>query len=74
VSFRLKGWAKVWSSWLDYPPRRITTDQEGQFRIAALFPSYEFRLSDGRGELPFGGGLRSGQTKDLGDVQLKQPE
>ena len=74
IAFRLKRWAKVWSSWLDYSPRRITTDQEGQFRIEALLPGYEFRLSDGKGEVLFGEGLRAGHTKDLGDVQLKQPQ
>jgi RNA polymerase sigma factor (sigma-70 family) len=72
VSFRLKGWANVGSSWLDYPPRHITTDQEGRFRIGALLPGYEFRLSDGKGILPFGGGiLRPGQAEDLGDVKMK---
>jgi hypothetical protein len=50
---------------------RIETDHEGRFRIEALLPGYEFRLSDGKGELPFGGALRSGQTKDLGDVKMK---
>ncbi|MCI0458659.1 MAG: carboxypeptidase-like regulatory domain-containing protein [Gemmataceae bacterium] len=68
VTFRLKGW----KSWLDYPPERIQTDREGRFRIEALLPGYEFRLSDGKGELPIGGALRSGQTKDLGDVQMKR--
>ena len=55
---------------LTIPPSRIKTDPEGRFRIEALLPGYEFRLSDGKGELPFGDALRSGQTKDLGDVQL----
>ena len=56
------------------PPRRITTDQEGRFRIEALLPGYEFRLSDDKGELLFGDGLRSGQTKDLGDVRMTVPK
>ena len=61
-------------SWRDYSPERITTDKDGRFRLDALLPSYEFRLSDGKGEVPIGGGLRSGQTKNLGDVQVKASE
>jgi hypothetical protein len=58
--------------WSDFSPGRIKTDQEGRFRIEALLPDYEFRLSDGKGVLPFEGRtLRSGQTTDLGDVKLK---
>ena len=53
-------------------PERIKTDREGRFRIAALLPKYEYRLSDGKGELPLAGGLRLGQTKDLGDVQMNR--
>jgi protocatechuate 3,4-dioxygenase beta subunit/predicted DNA-binding protein (UPF0251 family) len=67
-----KGSGANWASWFDYSPERIKTDQEGRFRIEALLPGYEFRLYDDRGELPFGGdGLRSAETKDLGDVRLK---
>jgi hypothetical protein len=36
-------------------------------------PGQEFRLSDGTGELPFGGGLSPGETTDLGDVTTKPP-
>jgi hypothetical protein len=40
-----------------------------------LPPGYQFRLSDGKGVLPFGGGtLGSGQAKDLGDVKMKAEE
>jgi RNA polymerase sigma factor (sigma-70 family) len=56
-----------------YPHELIKTDQEGRFRIEALLPDREFRLTDGKAELPFGA-LRSGQTKDLGDVQVKGRE
>jgi RNA polymerase sigma factor (sigma-70 family) len=70
VSFR----RKALQSWIDYSPKRITTDQEGRFRIAVLLPGYEFRLADGMGELPIGGGLRSGETKDLGEVQMSVPK
>ncbi len=66
MSFHPKGW----EFWIDYPPRRITTDREGRFRVACLLPGYEFRLSDDKGELPFGDNLRLGQTKDLGDVKM----
>jgi RNA polymerase sigma factor (sigma-70 family) len=57
----------------EYSPERIKTDQEGRFRIEALLPGYEFRLKNSQGELHLGA-LRSGQTKDLGDVQLKGEE
>ncbi|HEV3255969.1 MAG TPA: sigma-70 family RNA polymerase sigma factor [Gemmataceae bacterium] len=67
VSFRPKGWG----SWWDYSPERIKTDGQGRFRIEALVPGYRFRLSDGKGELSFGGALRSGRTKALGDVRMK---
>jgi RNA polymerase sigma factor (sigma-70 family) len=68
VSFRPP---EGWRIWFDYLPERIPTDREGRFRIAALLPGYKFRLADGKGELRFGDALRSGKTKDLGDVQLK---
>ena len=62
-------------AWTHYFGReRIKTDQEGRFRIEALLPGYEFRLSDGKGELLFGDGLRAGQTKNLGDVKIKAEE
>jgi hypothetical protein len=58
--------------WGSYSPGRIKTDREGRFRLTALLPGYQFRLSDGKGVLPFGGGtLGSGQEKDLGDVKMK---
>jgi protocatechuate 3,4-dioxygenase beta subunit len=70
VSFRQKGW----NYWLDYAAGRVTTDREGRFRVEALLPGYEFRLSDERGELHLGGVTHSGQTKDLGDVRMKPAE
>jgi hypothetical protein len=33
-----------------------------------------FRLSDGNGELSVGGGLRSGEMKDLGEVRMSVPK
>jgi RNA polymerase sigma factor (sigma-70 family) len=72
VSFHPKGCP----IWFDYPPRHISTDQEGRFRVAGLFPGYDFRLFDERGdrELVVGDGLRSGQTKELGNVLMKREE
>jgi len=67
VNFKPKGWG----GWFDYSPESITTDREGRFRIAALLPDYEFRLSEDLGVLQFGAGLRSGETKDLGDVRTE---
>jgi RNA polymerase sigma factor (sigma-70 family) len=67
--------SSMYFDWSDYFPGQIRTTKDGRFRIEALLPDYEFRLSSGEGVLPFGGDtLRSGQTKDLGDVQLKAPE
>jgi hypothetical protein len=69
----------AWPSWSRYSsPEGINTDREGRFRIEALLPGYEFNLyeakGDRRGELLFGDGLRSGQTKNLGDVKIKARE
>ncbi len=69
----------AWPAWSRYSaPEDIKTDREGRFRIDALLPGYEFRLSERndnrRGDLRFGDGLGSGQTKDLGDVQIKGQE
>ena len=65
-----KGWR---GGWFDYSPERIKTDREGRFRIEMLLPGYEFRLSDSKGELHFGAGLRAGQTKNLGDLRAVEP-
>ena len=73
-NWRCRSARRLFRSWLDYSPKRITTDQEGRFRIEALLPGYEFRLSDDGGELFFGDGLRSGETKNLGDVQMSVPK
>jgi hypothetical protein len=44
-------------------------------RIETLLSGYKFRLTDRRnGEFPFGDALRSGQTKELGDVRMKRPQ
>jgi RNA polymerase sigma factor (sigma-70 family) len=65
--------------WVSYYPDKVTTDRNGRFRVEALLPGQRFLLSDGRGgETYFGnvsflrGSLRAGETKDLGDVQLKR--
>jgi protocatechuate 3,4-dioxygenase beta subunit len=72
VAFRIEARQVQWQS---YSPGHIKTDQDGRFRVTALLPGYEFRLSDGKGVLPFGDGtLRSGQAKDLGDVKMKAEE
>jgi protocatechuate 3,4-dioxygenase beta subunit len=70
VTYRPTGW----KNWFDYAPEPVKTDREGRFRIEALLAGYEFRLSDGKGEVPFGGALRLGQTKDLGDVRMTPAE
>ncbi len=57
-----------------YFPRRIKSNSAGRFRITALLPGCEFRLSNGVSEYHLGPAPRSGETKDLGDVQLKRAE
>jgi protocatechuate 3,4-dioxygenase beta subunit len=71
VELRVWFHPKKGRDWEYYSPDRIKTDREGRFRIEALFPGSEFRLAGDESELHFGDGLRSGQMKDLGDVQLK---
>jgi hypothetical protein len=69
VAFRLEGRPVGWQR---YSPGRIKKDREGRFHVKALLPGYEFRLSDGKRVLSFGGGtLSSGQAKELGDVKMK---
>ena len=67
IAFRLKGD----SGFREFSRERVRTDRQGRFRIAALLPGHEFRLSDDQGELFFRG-ARPGETKDLGDVRMKQ--
>jgi RNA polymerase sigma factor (sigma-70 family) len=74
VTFHTKGkWGGWPPMWRDYFPAHVKTDGEGRFRLEPLLPDFRFRLSDGKGELTFDG-LRSGRTKDLGDVQTKPEE
>ena len=74
VAFRTEKLRPVWR-WGSYSPGRIKTDREGRFRLKALLPGYQFRLSDGKGVLPFRGGtIGSGPTTDLGDVKMKAEE
>jgi RNA polymerase sigma factor (sigma-70 family) len=53
-------------------PGKIKTDAVGRFRIDTLLPGYQFELYDRQGKYHFGDDLRPGETKELGDVQLKQ--
>jgi hypothetical protein len=69
VTFRPKG-----RGWRESLPERVKTDQEGRFRVEALPPGYEIRLSDGQGDLTPGAAPRAGETKALGDVRTKREE
>jgi RNA polymerase sigma factor (sigma-70 family) len=72
VALTLSFQPKHETHWNSYPSDEpITTDAQGRFHIAALLPGYAFRLSDGKGELNVGSGLQSGETKSLGDVEIK---
>lgn len=66
LNFRTKGWR----AWRNYLPLHVKTDADGRFRIEALAPDLEYRLKDATGEAVFGDGLRSAETKDLGDLKL----
>jgi RNA polymerase sigma factor (sigma-70 family) len=70
LSIRARG-----DSWEGYSlrDRPIRTDADGRFRLDTLLPGYQFELYDLRGGYHFGDGLRPGATKDLGDVQFRQP-
>jgi hypothetical protein len=73
VAFRTAGRPAL--RWQGYSPGRIKTDPEGRFHIQALFPGYDFRLSDGKGTLTLGGiTLRPGRANDLGDVMMEAGE
>jgi protocatechuate 3,4-dioxygenase beta subunit len=63
-------WKSLYFNRSHYSPEPIKTDGEGRFRIPALLPGYEFRVSGVTGELNLGSALRSGQTKDLGNVEF----
>jgi protocatechuate 3,4-dioxygenase beta subunit len=73
VELRVLFLPKGWGSWSDYSPEPVKTDRDGRFRVEGLLPGYEFGLSDGTGELPFGDRLRPGETTDLGAVTTKPP-
>jgi hypothetical protein len=53
-------------------PNKIRTDSAGLFRIEAMLPGYQYEVYDRQGSFQFGDGLRSGETKELGDVQMKR--
>ena len=61
------------ADWAAYLPDRVRTDREGRFRITGLAPGYEFRLSDGPGEVPLGSAPADGQASDRGDVRVGRP-
>jgi RNA polymerase sigma factor (sigma-70 family) len=69
IAFRLKGD----SGFREFSRERVRTDRQGRFRLGALLPGYEYRLSDGKGELPFRA-PRSDQTEDLGDVRMTRAD
>jgi RNA polymerase sigma factor (sigma-70 family) len=56
-------------------PEHIKTGPDGRFRVGPLLLGHKFVVLelDHRREYQFGDGLRSGETRDLGDVQLKRP-
>jgi hypothetical protein len=51
---------------------KIKTDAEGRFRIDALLPGLDYYLSADHTSVPFGQGLRAGETKDLGDLRVRR--
>jgi RNA polymerase sigma factor (sigma-70 family) len=66
--------ARAGAWWDGYSlPGKIKTGTDGRFRIDSLLPGDRFELHDPQSDFEFGDGLRSGKTKDLGDVRLKRP-
>jgi RNA polymerase sigma factor (sigma-70 family) len=70
VELKLSFRGKERQVWHRYSTQGIKTDRDGRFRVTALLPGRKFRLSDDERGLNFGDGLRSGYTKDLGDVRM----
>ncbi len=68
LSIRARG--DVWDAYS--LPLKIKTDEDGRFRADTLLPGYQFQLYDPQGSFQFGDGLRAGETKDLGDVQMQR--
>jgi RNA polymerase sigma factor (sigma-70 family) len=50
----------------------IKTDRDGRFRFPALLPGYDYRFYVGDTLVRFGPELKSGETKDLGDIHYKR--
>jgi hypothetical protein len=74
VELQLSFRSKEKAGWSGYSREKIGTDSDGRFKLSTLIPSFEFRLSDGKGNLLLGQPPGSGEIKDLGDVQLKMRE
>jgi hypothetical protein len=73
VELRLRFRSTENALWQPFSPDGVKTDRDGRFRIGALIPGFRYQLSDQQGELVMGQSLRSGQTKNLGDVRLEMP-
>jgi hypothetical protein len=54
------------------PDRWIKTDRDGRFRVELLVPGPQFSLRGAGGDVKIGTAPRPGETKDLGDVQLRR--
>lgn len=74
VEVEVSFYMKDKTNWQSYYPDRIKTDREGRFRIEALVPDFEYRLVEDTDVQPLGGGLSSGETKQVGDVRIKKAE
>jgi hypothetical protein len=73
VEMRLTFRPKAEPHWQDESlDETVKTDQDGRFRIDALLPDFVYFLNADRSDFRFGTGLRAGETKDLGDVRIRQ--
>jgi RNA polymerase sigma factor (sigma-70 family) len=70
LSYRSKG-SEEWSR---YFREDIVSDSAGRFKLTPLIPDYEYRISDGKAYTTLGQTPRSGESRDLGDVQLTVKE
>jgi RNA polymerase sigma factor (sigma-70 family) len=65
---------KPTAEWEGYVFAKVQTDRDGRFRLETLVPGVWYVLSDDRGSVMFGDGLRSGGVKELGDLRIKAGE
>jgi hypothetical protein len=59
-------------AWTHHLPNRISTDAQGRFQVGGLIPNVEYQFSDRKGEIQIPKLAIPGESKVLGDVQMKR--